>query len=178
MRRVMLALVGLGCFTLVEGASADWLDRMKLDWHRMNRWPEPHVHADREVVRSPLMLMVNNGWRLQNTLSDHLFDPVTQTLTQAGRLKVRWITTQAPPNRRTVYVLRGETDEATQTRLAAVQEHLAGLHPRGVKPQVAITDIVPPGGSGDYFNEVDLQLKKSIPEPRLPEREIISGTGG
>lgn len=171
MRRTTLALAFVATVVTASVTQAGWTefwDRVHLDWHRMNCWPEPFLHADKDLVRQPLLAMTDSGWRMENTLSDHLFDAERQTLTQAGALKVRWIVTQAPPHRRTVFVLRGATPEATLARVDAVQEVVTQLAPQGNRPEVLLTDVIPVGGSGDYFDAVDRRLKESIPPPRLP----------
>ena len=172
MGRTTLALVFAAALVTASVAQADWAEfweRVHLDFHRMNAWPEPFRHADKDLVRQPLLAMTDNGWRMQNTISDHLFDGETNHLTQAGALKVRWIVTQAPPHRRTVFVLRGATPDATLARVDAVQEVITHLVPQGNRPEVLLTDVVPVGGSGEYFDSVDRQLKDSIPPPRLPQ---------
>ena len=172
MRRTTLALVFAAASVTASVSQAGWAEfweRVHLDWHRVNAWPEPFLHADRDLVRQPLIAMTDNGWRMQNTLSDHLFDAESSNLTQAGTLKVRWIVTQAPPHRRTVFVLRGATPDATLARVDAVQEAITKLVPQGNRPEVLLTDVIPVGGSGDYFDSVDRQLKDSIPAPRLPQ---------
>lgn len=148
--------------------------RFQLDRFRNLCWPEPFREQDRHLTQSAFTIMKDNGWRLENTLSDSFFHAESQRLTRAGELKVRWIVTQAPVARRTVYVLRGETPAATTTRLDTVQEYLATLVPEGARPDVLLTDIVPPGGSGEYFDAVDRQFKASVPPPRLPS----AGGGG
>lgn len=164
-------------FATLAGASAadagwsEFWDRVHLDFRRVNCWPEPFLHADRELVRSPLIAMTDNGWRAQNTLNNHLFTLEHQALTQAGILKVRWIVTQAPPHRRSVFVLRGETAEATLARVEAVQQQIVKLVPGGARPEVLLTDTIPVGGSGEYFDAVDRSSKQSIPAPRLPTAE-------
>jgi hypothetical protein len=178
MRRITSALVFSAAIVTASVSQADWTEfweRVHLDWHRVNAWPEPFLHADRDLVRQPLIAMTDNGWRMQNTLSDHLFDGETSKLTQAGTLKVRWIVTQAPPHRRTVFVLRGATPDSTLARVDAVQEAITQLVPQGNRPEVLLTDVIPVGGSGDYFDAVDRQLKDSIPPPRLPQ---VGPTGG
>lgn len=172
MRRTTLALVFVATIVTASVTRADWTafwERVHLDWHRVNSWPEPFRHADRDLIRQPLLAMTDNGWRMQNTISDHLFDVESNHLTQAGALKVRWIVTQAPPHRRTVFVLRGATPDATLARVDAVQEAITKLVPQGDRPEVLLTDVIPVGGSGDYFDSVDRQLKDSIPPPRLPQ---------
>lgn len=171
MRRLGLLLTWLAIVAAGAGtarAEMGFWDRMRLDFHRMNCWPEPFQPADRDLVRSPLIIMTDNGWRLQNTLSDYFFTGERQELTQAGFLHVRWIVTQAPPHRRTVFVLRGPSAEATAARVEAVHLALNQLAPEGNRPQVLLTDVAPPGGSGEYFDAVDRQLRQSIPSPRLP----------
>jgi hypothetical protein len=169
MRRIVLTLVFVALSASVAQAGwSEFWDRVHSDWHRMNAWPQPFLHADRDLVRQPLLLMTNNGWRMQNTLGDHLFEPEKQSLTQAGQLKVRWIVTQTPQHRRTVFVLRGTSPETTLARVDAVQAMISQIDPQGSRPEVLLTDKIPAGGSGDYFDSVDRQLKESIPAPRLP----------
>jgi hypothetical protein len=108
-------------------------------------------------------------------LSDHFFTTEDQAINQAGELKLRWIVTQAPLNRRTVFVLRAANPEFTALRVASVQRAIDRIVIDGARPEVLITDVIPPGASGDYFDQVDRQLKQSIPAPRLPEMESTSG---
>jgi len=70
-------LVGLSCVPLprwparrspagrTSGIGVD------VDFHRMNCWPAPFQHADRQVAITPLIAMTDAGWRLQNTLTDN-----------------------------------------------------------------------------------------------------------
>lgn len=167
---------------LILGGSAngqDFWDRVHLDFMRMNCWPHPFVEADRELVNGPLIAMTGRGWQLQNTLSHHFFDEQDQSLTRAGQLKLNWILTQAPPHRRTVYVLRTLDPALTQNRLASVQNHMNRLLPgERPHPEVLVSDTGPAGGAGDYFDQVDRQLKASVPAPRLPPRNGGSDVSG
>jgi len=43
--------------------------------------------------------------------------------------------------------------------------------PDGARPEVLLTDTIPVGGSGEYFDAVDRSRRESIPEPRLPTAE-------
>jgi len=179
MRRSTMLLAFAMTFTTVNLAQADWAafwHRVKVDWHRMNAWPEPFQVADREVTLSPLLDMTNAGWRMQNTMSDHFFVVETQALTQAGQLKLRWIATQTPLHRRTVHVLRSFEPGATSLRVQAVERYLDKLLTAGERPSVVLTSKVPFGGSGEYFENIDRQLKSSIPAPRLPP--TTGPTGG
>ncbi len=174
MRRLTMLLALAMSMLTVNLARADWDEfwhRVQVDWHRMNNWPEPFQFADREVTISPLIAMTGAGWRLQNTLSDHFFEAQTQELTKAGQLKLRWIATQTPLHRRIVHVLRSYEPGATNLRVQSVERHLDKLVPEGPRPSVELTDKTPPGGSGEYFENIDRQLKASVPPPRLPQAQ-------
>jgi len=178
MRSLRLFVMGLCVCGVCQVANAGWSEfwqRNRVDYHRNNCWPSPFQAQDRELTRSPLIAMVNSGWRAHNTLTDHFFSPEDQSINQAGELKVRWIATQAPPHRRTVFVLRAPTPEGTAERVAVVQRTIEKAVADGPRPEVLITDVIPAGASGDYFDQVDRQLKSSIPAPRLPGLEDTSG---
>jgi hypothetical protein len=178
MGRLASILTLCSVLTITTSAQAGWAEfwhRVHVDWHRMNCWPEPFQHADRQVTIAPLISMTDAGWRLQNTLSDHFFNPEDQTLTRAGQMKTRWIATQAPLHRRTVFVLRSPNARATMTRVESVRRYLEQMIPDSTRPEVVLTDKVPAGGSGAYFDEVDRQLKSSVPAPRLPEMQDTTG---
>jgi hypothetical protein len=180
MRSLAAIFTVLTLTSLASVAQAGWGEfwyRVHVDLQRMNCWPEPFQKADQQVAIQPLVAMTDAGWRLQNTLSDHFFDPEKHLLGQAGQMKVRWIATQAPMHRRTVFVLRSLEAEATAARVNSVKEYLEKLLPDGPRPEVLLTDTIPPGASGDYFDEVDRQRKSSIPAPRLPEMEGVTGGG-
>ncbi len=180
MQRLLFSMALLGAsFVVVDTAGAqDFWHRAHLDAMRMNCWPEPFSHASRNLVRNPLMAMTSRGWQLQNTLSDHFFREEDQSLTQAGQFKLRWILTQAPAHRRTVFVLRSMESHATEDRMASVRQYVDSVTEDDARPTVLVSDMVPAGGSGDYFDQVDRQLKASVPAPRLPERSGISSIGG
>ncbi len=184
---IVLSLVVLSSWQ-AGTARADWhnmkmkwhafWDRVHVDWHRNNAWPDPFVEVDRRAIRTTMDVMVNNGWRLQNTLPDQLFNPETQELTTAGELKVRWILTQMPAQRRTVFVLRGRTAEITKTRLKSVEKVAATILGDNANTAIAVTDVIPRGGSGDYYERVNRGYDNSVPPPRLPEMETSSGDTG
>ena len=179
MRRTMMVGATLCLSGFSSLASAGWAEfwqRVDVDFRRNNCWPQPFQMQDRELVRSPLIAMTAAGWRQNNTLSDHFFNVEDHSINQAGEIKVRWIVTQVPPHRRTVFVLRGPTAGATNARIEAVQRTVQKMAP-DAQPDIQLTDVVPPGASGDYFDQVDRQFKQSIPAPRLPAMEESSGSG-
>jgi hypothetical protein len=178
MRRIsfFIAVVCLATSPVAKAGWGEFWHRTSIDFHRNNCWPQPFQAQDRELTRSPLIAMTAAGWRQNNTLSDHFFIADDQSINQAGEIKIRWIVTQAPPHRRTVYVLRGATPESTAARVEAVQRKVEKYSLAGQQPDVVVTDIIPPGASGDYFDQVDRQFKQSIPAPRLPAMEATGGS--
>ena len=176
MRRLLLSLGVMAVMTsfVPQSQAGDFWHRFWLDFHRNHAWPQPFNHIDRQATIRPWNLMMHNGWRKQNTVSGQLFDRETNSLTRAGRLKVRWIASQAPLHRRTVYVLRGHTSEITEARLESVRAAIEELAVRGQPPQVVLTHKAPIGSSGAYFDAVDRQYRTSIPRPRLPATEAAS----
>lgn len=180
MRRVtILCGITLLVLTVTGNVRADWHSfwhRVHLDFHRNNCWPEPFIYADRVVTRAPINIMMDNGWRLNNTITHQLFSKETQQLTNAGEMKVRWILTQAPNHRRTVFVLRGNSPEQTAARLESVQAFASGVVPEG-HAEVLLTDVIPRGGSGAILDRVSNSYESSAPAPRLPELDNSGGGG-
>ncbi len=186
MRRMVLVVGFALMVSLPSGAAsagwhemkAEWncfWDRVHLDWHRNNAWPEPFVQADRQAVRAPVAIMVDKGWQLQNTIPHQLFDPETQELTRAGELKVQQILTEMPSRRRTVFVLRGKTAEITQTRFKSVEKSATSVVGDAASGMIAISDLTPRGGSGAYYERINAGYESSTPAPRLPEMSEGAG---
>ncbi|HMC10898.1 MAG TPA: hypothetical protein VKH44_06395 [Pirellulaceae bacterium] len=156
------------------GGFNQFWNRCCLDFHRNNSWPEPFLSADKIAVRTPYCIMTDNGWKMQNTIGSFLFDGETQRVNQAGDLLVKWIITQAPIHRRAVFVLKGDTAEATNARVQSVQAAVAKYSGGHVCP-VLLTDTEPAGWSASYIDTITQQYSATIPAPRLPAR---AGAGG
>lgn len=163
-------------------AQAGWMHRacrhLYCNYVRSERWPRPYILPDREAVVEPFHIMVNNGWKAQNTLDPSHFQKGTGELTEAGRLKVYFITTHAPPQFRTIYVTRDLESEETANRMASVQKFL-GMMPNamGDMVQVVETSIAPPGWPADYVDTIGRKFAESTPDPRLPESSGTAGAG-
>ena len=174
-----LALV-TGSIAVTSSAQANGWDefwhRCKVDFHRNNAWPEPFVSADRAAARAPFCLMVDNGWKMQNTVGTYLYDPSTQRLNQAGEHLVKWIVQQAPRHRRVVFVLKGDTAEATTARIESVQAAVAKYACDGEMPPVIPTLTEPTGWPAQYVDQMTQQFQATMPDPRLPAAE--GGEGG
>jgi len=181
MRRTLLVCsLALMCVLQGSQAQADlhsmkakwdcFWNRVRVDWHRNNAWPEPFNLVDQQAIDAPIAIMVDRGWQLQNTIPDELFDAETQELTRAGELKVQWILTQMPMRRRTVFVLRGNTPEITELRVKSVEKMAASVN-GGTTTMVTVTDIIPRNGSASYFERVNTNFETSAPPPRLPAKD-------
>lgn len=164
---------------LANGATAradwpDWWHQFWADARRMNAWPDPFSGVDRQATKAPFEIMKDQGWRVEHTLVDALFT-VEGELTYAGKLKVKNIITQAPVHRRSIWVLRADTPELTEKRLAAVERHVAETAVDGTVAPVMITDRAPRLGTGDYLHQVSRKQREFIPPPVLPEQEGTTG---
>jgi uncharacterized membrane protein YgcG len=162
-------------------AQAQWFSNfwgdMKRDYHRNVDWPEPFLKADRDSVNMPFALMVANGWRRQNLISDYHFNEDNQQLNLAGETKLRFILTQMPPSRRAVYVQRGLTGDVTSKRLELV--HHAALNVVGDRwnPQIVESDLPNDGTPADEINDVAQRFQSTRPDPRLSNASSSSGGG-
>jgi hypothetical protein len=160
-----------------HGGFQQFWHRCSVDFHRNNSWPEPFLTADKIAVRTPYCIQTDNGWKMQNTVGTFLFDQETQQVNSAGDLLVKWIVTQAPVNRRAVFVLKGDTPEATAARIESVQNAVAKYADGCVCP-VLLTNTEPPGWSAAYIDTITQQFNATIPAPRLPARDGGGASGG
>ena len=142
-------------------------------WYRsvydMNAmWPRPYVMPARNSVNVMYEAMVSNGWRRQNLLGKHHFDEDTQQLTQAGKLKVKWILTQVPPQRRNIYVERGVNESHTAIRIESIHQHTASMSP--VQGPVSVTDthLVSEGHPAAAVDAMFTGYQANKPAPMLP----------
>ena len=176
-RLIIFVVIVLNTFT----CSADWLcdffNGVAKDTKRRNCWPAPFNCPDRESIRAPFAIMVNNGWRRQNMLSDFHFEPSTGQLTEAGQMKIRWIMFEAPEQHRSIYVHIGKTTEETDARMASVNVLAASLVPQGEMPQIMQTTISDDGTPADRVDMIGRKYQSSTPIPRLPS-SAGQGSGG
>jgi len=171
---VSVALASSAC---LAGGWHDFWHRTHVDFYRNNTWPEPFRTVDRAAAREPFCIMTDNGWKMQNTIGTFLFDRETQRLNQAGDLLVKWIITQAPAHRRAVFVLKGDTPDATAARVESVQAAVAKYGGGQVYP-VLLTDCEPAGWSAAYIDSITQQFNATIPAPRLPTDNGGGGASG
>jgi hypothetical protein len=145
------------------GAWYDW----KTTWHRNNMWPEPFVAPDRDKVYNTMSVFVNRGWERQCLMGEQHFSE-DKKLSSAGMLKVRYILTQTPADRRTIYIERGASEDATKARVDMVQQAVAEMTLQGPMPEVLVSNLQNEGTSAEYLDAVNRGYYKSMPVPRLP----------
>jgi hypothetical protein len=166
--------------TTATSASADWHEfwhNLHVGFYRNHAWPDPFNEADSLDVVAPFEIMTANGWRLHNTIGHELFRSGDGALLASGHKRVHWIATQAPAARRTVYVLRGNSQPETEARVASVRQTLSSLHMNGSEPVVLVTDIEPSTSSGEWATKINREWINHMAAPRLPT-ESASGTSG
>ena len=172
LRTFWVATVALTILTVNQPtAAAGWhefWDSVKRDYRRNHYWPHPFIEPDRQHIRSPIAVMEANGWRRQNMLGSHHFDPETSKLTKAGQLKVRWILTQAPLHRRSIFVERGVSELVTTARIDAVEITAMAILPAGAFPDVQDTHLVYEGRRAENVDSTLRRFNASQPAPVLP----------
>lgn len=131
-------------------------------------WPAQFVPAARRPIYETYDAMVNNGWRRQNLLGDYHFDQKSHELTRAGEMKVQWILTQAPAQRRSVYVQRAKNEAETTTRIAAVQGFASQMSPNVGSVNVNDTHIVAEGHSASAVDSMFVGFRANQMPPVLP----------
>ncbi len=174
---VGFVLISLSCAAQV---SADFCSSIfgsiATDVKRRQCWPNPFSACSRTAVRTPFAMMVANGWRRQNMLGEFHFEPGTGQLTEAGRLKVRWILTAGPEQHRLIYVHTANNNAETVARLTAVQQLAAQISPANMPPVMA-TSIADEGASANQVDAIERKYISGQPSPRLPVPSSGAGAG-
>ncbi len=143
-------------------------DRLEAGRQENAMWPYPYICPDRQRAKAPFETMVHNGWRRQNLLGDHHFDPETTKLTKAGELKVRWILTQTPPQHRKIYVERSFDPSVTDERIAAARAFGSNAAIDGTEPLVASTHLMSEGRPAGMVDLVQKSFQSSMRPVVLP----------
>jgi hypothetical protein len=147
-------------------------------WHRVNQWPEPYVGLDRQSATSPLAIMCEKGWRLENLLSESHFGSEGE-LTSAGQVKIRAILATAQPDRRAIYVNRADSSRLTAARLNAVQQYVTRVSPEGQVSSIVETSMIRPEWSAERVDAINRKVLASVPDPKLGAMQDDNpGTGG
>lgn len=177
-RSLQLALVLLITAASSASVQAGWNEfwhRVHLDYHRMVAWPEPFIHADRDILHEHYAVYERMGWQRQNTLGATHFHPESNQLNSAGTQKLLEVLTQSPPDRNTIFVLQGIDQNMTATRLDSVQRTAAALLPEADLPAVVQTHVPPVMRPGDQIERTDKAYRTGQPAPQLPAMQAAGG---
>lgn len=131
-------------------------------------WPRQYINPARRGICQAFDVMAVNGWRRQALLGPYHFEADGVQLNEAGRLKVEWILTQAPPQYRTLYVQRVPNQERTSGRIEAVQQYVASLNGLGGPGDVQETLVRDDGYPAGMVDAVFTGFKANQPVPMLP----------
>lgn len=137
-------------------------------YHMNAMWPTQYVAPARRGYCQAFEQMVANGWRRNNLLGKYDFAPDGAELSEAGRMRVQWILTQAPPHRRTIYVTRGFDAAITAQRIEAVQTLVADLSPTAGPADVQETYLQDDGRPAASVDAVFTGFHAGQPAPVLP----------
>jgi hypothetical protein len=154
----------------------DTASYVKHGYYVNKQWPWPYVCPDRIAVREPFCIMINNGWRRENLLGAHHFNPDTNQLTPAGQLRVQWIMTQAPPDHRNIFVERALEANVNEQRMASIRDFAHKVSIDGREPQIAQTTIQFEGRPASVVDMTNTKFLQAMPAPALPAAPAASSS--
>ncbi|MCO8125274.1 hypothetical protein NHH03_26285 [Stieleria sp. TO1_6] len=167
--RLMIAVVLMSVSaTSVSAGWNEFWSNVNGGYARNNAWPDPFNEMDAMSVIMPFEAMKQNGWVLHNTIGSEQFRDGDGALLTAGQKSVAWIARQAPPTRRQVYVVRADSPQETESRIASVREALSQYHVAGPAPTVSVVDRESPTASGAWATKINRAWLEHLAPPKLP----------
>jgi len=151
-----------------HGACCHWHGSDCMVYHENVMWPSRFIPPARRGVYAAMNRMVHNGWRRQNLLGDYHFDKQSGELTTAGKLKVQWILSQAPQNRRNIYVQRGANELHTARRTDSVRLFTSMMSPSVGTVDVNETHLVAEGRPAGTVDATFVGYESNRLPPVLP----------
>lgn len=153
-------------------------EEFKAAFHDNLMWPQQYVKPSRRAICQAFDTMTVNGWRRNNLLGKYDFNTEGEGLSEAGKLRVTWILTQAPPNRRTIFVQRGIDEATTAARVEAVQTLAANFSYAG-PADVQESHLQDDGHPASSVDAVFTGFNANQMPPILPQASGgASSTGG
>jgi hypothetical protein len=158
------------CGSCTPGAaSSPRLEAAKASYHESSMWPRQYVMPARRGICQSYDVMIANGWRRHNLLTKYHFNPENTELSEAGKLKVEWTLTQAPAQRRTLYVERGVDEAQTAERIEAVQSLAGNMNPSPGPADVQETHIRDEGHPAGAVDAMFTGFRAGQAPPVLPQ---------
>ena len=139
-------------------------------------WPRQYMAPARRGICQTFALMTSSGWQRNNLLGKYDFDPKGEGLSEAGRLHVEWILTQAPQQRRTIFVQRGADQQETAQRVEAVQTLASNMYPSTGPADVRETLMQEYTRPASSVDAVFTGFSANQPVPMLPQSSA-TGSG-
>jgi hypothetical protein len=151
---------------LLAGDLSDFFSGIARDTKRRNCWPEPFIYADRTAVRQTLAIQESAGWERQNLLSEFHFLPGGNDLTEAGRLRVKWIMNEVPEPHRQIYVHRADSPQETAVRMQTVQRFVV-QSPYAVNVPIIESTRTDEGWPADRIDSLSRKAATTTMDPKL-----------
>ncbi|MGE3314397.1 MAG: hypothetical protein AB7O26_04715 [Planctomycetaceae bacterium] len=148
------------------------------EYHAAHYWPYPYICEDRSYVRNLSQAQINNGWITETTLYSYHFNEETHELTDSGRLHLRWILENVPPEHRMVWVQTAPNKDVAAVQLLNVRSAAVEIAGEENLPGISHRVTTPTGRPAlevDAIRRLEIQ---SIPEPRIVIEALPTGTGG
>lgn len=166
----------------LSAQDSDWdrfWARYRVDRARNEAWPQPFLHYEQQSIRNPFAAMVQSGWQVQNTLTEHHFDPETHELNSAGLHMVQTVIRESPEAHRTIFVYTGFNPEETAERMASVRTKVGAWVPENMAPAIVMTTRRPRGIPGSEADSLNRAFQDALPTPSVPVATGGSaGSGG
>lgn len=143
--------------------------------HAAKYWPWPFECDDRAYVRAVSNLQTTQGWIVAETLYDYHFDPMTQGLTPAGMVHLRWILENVPADRRCAWVQSAGDPALSQHRLDIVRENAVAMVGEENCPPVMLRVGRTFGRPAAELDALRKAYMQTLPQPRI--QYTISGGG-
>ena len=125
-------------------------------------------------MRAPFALIVASGWERQNLLIDQYFEENGTRLTEAGKVRIRWILFEAPVEHRIIYVHRSIEPEETASRVLIAQPTASQVLHGQPLPPIIESNASMEGWPAERVDIINKKFLQSIPAPVLPS----NGAGG
>lgn len=174
-RRIFVLSVVMVGLTQATPAQAQFVKKIVhsivQDTKRNNCWPNPFIMPDRQAVRTPIAMMVEQGWKCQNLLGNFYFDPDSGDISEAGEFKIRWIATQVASPHRVIFVSPARTPAETVARIKAVEAVATKFSGDALPPRVTTSDIEPGGWPASQVDSIGRRFTDGMPDPVLPDYE-------
>jgi hypothetical protein len=149
------------CFR--NGWSRFW-NSVKTGYHENHQWPYQHNPAARRSLMNPLNMMVDKGWKQQNTLTQFHFEESSNQLNRAGQRKVYDILFNTPKSHRSIFVVPGEKKLVTDQRIRAIQLEATQYLPSGEQISVGVSRDLPYPPTSEVVGRIqDLSLEALEP---------------